>query len=232
MVQYFQLLSQDEISHYVRDGFDGPWSTFDIQLGTPPQKVAVLPSTFTSEIWVWNKSGCSGNSRTCFTGFTGFSVNDSSSAQQWNNTGGSNGNQTSLRSGNVSFQLGTFEDSYGDYCQSYMSKLGYKGSVIHAKESAAVPIRGSAPFQSSAGAYVLNSSDVGIGLLGMNQQFCRSRNRKDSYYEYPGVKQIEPSKSLAPNLIQSLLEEAQERGLGKVWSYTAGSYNRKETNSS
>ena len=42
----------------IRDGNDGPWSTFAIQIGTPPQTVKVLASTASYETWVIAPEGC------------------------------------------------------------------------------------------------------------------------------------------------------------------------------
>jgi len=42
------------------DGDDGTWSTFDIQLGTPPQSFRILPATVGQEIWVPIPEGCAG----------------------------------------------------------------------------------------------------------------------------------------------------------------------------
>ena len=40
-----------------RDGNDGPWSTFDIHVGTPPQRIRVLASTMVGETWVVSTNG-------------------------------------------------------------------------------------------------------------------------------------------------------------------------------
>lgn len=40
------------------DGNDGPWSSFPIQIGTPPQTVKVLPSTKGSQTWAVLPQGC------------------------------------------------------------------------------------------------------------------------------------------------------------------------------
>ncbi|KAL8767803.1 MAG: hypothetical protein Q9209_005797 [Squamulea sp. 1 TL-2023] len=40
------------------DGNDGPWSTFAIRVGTPPQTVRVLASTTVPETWVVSSGGC------------------------------------------------------------------------------------------------------------------------------------------------------------------------------
>jgi hypothetical protein len=132
-----------------------------------------------------------------------------------------------MHNGNESFSLGMYEDFYSDSCSGYMSKLGYNGSVIHSRESLEISVKDAIPIQSSVSSYILDTKDPGIGLLGMNQKFCRSRNPKAKGYRGPENGEIEPNKQLAPNLIQSLLDSAQERGLGRVWSYTAGSYNRQ-----
>ncbi|KAL6721947.1 hypothetical protein ACLMJK_001052 [Lecanora helva] len=40
------------------DGNDGPWSSFPIQIGTPPQTVKVLISTASSQTWAVDPQGC------------------------------------------------------------------------------------------------------------------------------------------------------------------------------
>jgi hypothetical protein len=40
------------------DGFDGNWSTYAVNVGTPPQKFYVLPGTQVSETWVILPDGC------------------------------------------------------------------------------------------------------------------------------------------------------------------------------
>ena len=63
------------------DGNDGPWSSFPIQIGTPPQTVKVLVSTASSQTWAVNPQGCTttdpGNCSTSRGGF--FQPNVSSS---------------------------------------------------------------------------------------------------------------------------------------------------------
>ena len=41
-----------------RDGNDGPWSSFALQAGTPPQNVKVLISTAATQTWVIDPQGC------------------------------------------------------------------------------------------------------------------------------------------------------------------------------
>ena len=40
------------------DGNDGPWSSFNIEIGTPPQTVRVLPSTKSTQTFAINPQGC------------------------------------------------------------------------------------------------------------------------------------------------------------------------------
>src|SRR5579871_5812029 len=42
-----------------RDGNDGAWSTFAVQIGTPPQAVRLLPSITGNSIWTVWSYGCS-----------------------------------------------------------------------------------------------------------------------------------------------------------------------------
>ena len=46
------------LTDITRDGNDGPWSTFIIQAGTPPQVLRVLASTTVPETWVISPLGC------------------------------------------------------------------------------------------------------------------------------------------------------------------------------
>src|SRR5271170_6168431 len=45
------------VNHY-REGDDGSWSTFNLQIGTPPQNVRVLPSITDGSIWAVLPQGC------------------------------------------------------------------------------------------------------------------------------------------------------------------------------
>ena len=71
----------------VRDGNDGPWSTFNLHVGTPPQPVRVLVSTALGETWVISanktQGGCIGNDPVSCPQSRGalFSVNSSSTWQ-------------------------------------------------------------------------------------------------------------------------------------------------------
>lgn len=63
-----------------RDGNDGPWSSFTIQVGTPPQDVRVLISTAGTATWVVVPEGCTSDGPSNCDGLRGqeFNVNKSS----------------------------------------------------------------------------------------------------------------------------------------------------------
>lgn len=44
--------------HQNREGNDGPWSSFALQIGTPPQNVKVMVSTAATQTWVVLPQGC------------------------------------------------------------------------------------------------------------------------------------------------------------------------------
>ena len=68
-----------------RLGYDGQWSASTLRIGTPPQWVALLPSTSGQETWVIGTKGCDG-SEICRTKRGGlFEANISST---WQDVGG------------------------------------------------------------------------------------------------------------------------------------------------
>lgn len=51
------------ISDHIREGSDGPWSTFQLRVGTPPQDVRVMVGTNSPDTWVVLQDAC--NNTTC-----------------------------------------------------------------------------------------------------------------------------------------------------------------------
>jgi hypothetical protein len=47
------------------DGRDGPWSTFRIQVGSPPQQIHVLPASDQSSTWLVIPEACGGKGENC-----------------------------------------------------------------------------------------------------------------------------------------------------------------------
>src|ERR1700753_50779 len=155
-----------------------------------------------SEIWVWNNNSCPASSGNCFKGFSGYSPEKSSSFQLWNCTTITDSNERNVQITNSSFSLGTREGDYGDYCADIMVQIGHNGTVVHAKDFVNVHFTETSPLQSMANLYALSSTNPGIGLLGMNQRYCRYLKSNPAMSLSQGVEH------LAPNLIQSLLNDA------------------------
>ncbi|ORY17393.1 aspartic peptidase domain-containing protein [Clohesyomyces aquaticus] len=67
------------------DGRDGPWSTFRIEVGTPPQQIRVLPASTQSSTWLVLPEACNnGANKTCSTDRgTIFERHNSSSYQEY-----------------------------------------------------------------------------------------------------------------------------------------------------
>jgi hypothetical protein len=94
----------------VRDGNDGTWSTFGMQVGSTLQNVRLLPGTGAGSVWVVNPQGCTSND--------GIKCGD--------NRGGLfyNGNSTSFVSKGL-FDLSLIEEE----------KLGYSGNGLYGYDS-------------------------------------------------------------------------------------------------
>ena len=94
-----------------RDGDDGPWSSFGIQVGTPPQNVRLFPGTSATTgttVWVVRPEGCTANECGNNRGFL-FHPNESST---WSTEGLSN---------NGLYDLTAFEENL----------LGYGGNAYY-----------------------------------------------------------------------------------------------------
>ncbi|KAG8527699.1 uncharacterized protein KY384_007853 [Bacidia gigantensis] len=73
------------------EGFDGPWSTFPIQIGTPPQSINILISTASTQTWAIDPQGCvQSDLSNCSTSRGGF-FNSNKSSTWSQNVDASNG---------------------------------------------------------------------------------------------------------------------------------------------
>lgn len=59
MVIHIPCLSQFRFVNVCRLGNDGPWSVFDLNIGTPAQRISVLPGSFASSVFAVVTEGCS-----------------------------------------------------------------------------------------------------------------------------------------------------------------------------
>lgn len=61
MVIHLPCLSQYRFVNVCRLGNDGPWSVFDLNIGTPAQRISVLPGSFASSVFAVVPEGCPDN---------------------------------------------------------------------------------------------------------------------------------------------------------------------------
>ena len=59
------LLSTIFLTHRYRDGYDGPWSSFTLQVGAPVQNVRVFVSTTSPNTWVVRSDACRSSDVSC-----------------------------------------------------------------------------------------------------------------------------------------------------------------------
>jgi hypothetical protein len=52
------LIAHIQTNDENRDGNDGPWSSFTVQIGTPPQNVNIFISTASIQTWAVDPAGC------------------------------------------------------------------------------------------------------------------------------------------------------------------------------
>jgi hypothetical protein len=196
-----------------REGTDGPWSTFDFEIGTPPQKTALHPAISLSEVWLWNSTNCS-RSEPCI---SAFSADNSSTWRNWNSTRDVNStwwDGQDLYGANGTSPLGPTNEWSFDYCASPFYEMRYTGFSFHGQDVGSIPINGSTSqrIQGRVAAGMLTTRQLpGLGLFGLNTPTqCRSHS----------------AINLSPSFMSVMQNETTKRGLEYVWSYTAGQYNR------
>jgi hypothetical protein len=198
---------------FLREGHDGPWSSFDFEIGTPAQKTALHPAISPSEIWLWNSTSCSG-SEPCI---SAFSANKSLTWMNWNSSRDDNGTRWEgfdLYGANGTSPLGPADEWTFDYCALPFYEMNYTGFAFHGQDIGSILINGSTSqkIQGRVAAGVLTTQQrPSLGLLGLNEPTeCRSHS----------------SINLSPSFMSVIKNETSKRDLAYVWSYTAGRYNR------
>ncbi|KAF2454342.1 aspartic peptidase domain-containing protein [Lineolata rhizophorae] len=126
------------------DGVDGPWSTFDFLVGTPPQRVRLLPSLGGSSSWVVVPEGCPASLPESCPDDRGFTF-DYTASSSWD-------------------EIGLFELSL--YVES---QLGLSGNAIYGFDSLTVGLQGAggatAARQIVGG---IGTPDFWIGAVGLD----------------------------------------------------------------
>ncbi len=128
-----------------RDGDDGPWSTFGVQIGTPGQQFRVLPATGLDVTWVIHPQGCSifSDQASCAQARGGIYISDHSST--WNEIG--------------LYELSIYEEAM----------LGYSGNGSYGYETVTLGWPGnnlpSVEKQVIAG---ITTTEFYLGALGLN----------------------------------------------------------------
>jgi hypothetical protein len=215
MVYYSRgLLAAILTNIFLREGHDGPWSTFDFEIGTPAQKTALHPAISPSEVWLWNSTSCSGSEPCIST----FSADQSSTWSNWNSTRDFNftwWDGQDLYGANGTSPLGPANEWTFDYCAAQFYEMNYTGFAFHGKDIGSISINGSTSqkIQGPVAAGVLTTQQQpSLGLLGLNEPTeCRSH----------------ASWTLSPSFMNVIRNETAKRNLAHVWSYTAGHYGRK-----
>ncbi|KAF3319024.1 hypothetical protein TWF173_005429 [Orbilia oligospora] len=131
------------------DGKDGPWSTFAVRIGTPPQVARILPGTGSNQQMVVLPEGCmsSKDTSTCpnLRGFT-FKMDESTT---WENN--------TLYSSTSIYELGVEK------------RLGFEGNAIFGYDDMVLGWLGSdGPNTSNQSIAGIATKDFFLGVLGLN----------------------------------------------------------------
>ena len=180
------------------DGNDGKWSTFIVQIGTPPQDFRVLPSTAGQETWVPNPEGCTPSDPS--------NCGYARGAQVFNNQQ-STGFQTNESSSWQS--LGVYDLNF-ETNLDYENNVSYAGQGLYGFDTVGLQVENS-------GAITLNHQVVaGIAL----KQFylgCFGLGVKPANFS----SYSNPQPAFLPSAVNQSLIPSQS------WGYTAGAPYRK-----
>ena len=126
---------------WLRDGDDGPWSSFTIQVGTPIQDVRVFVSNEISTTWVVETQGCTVGDTTCSNG-RGLLFNPNTSST-WS--------------------------QYGFYALGAEQNLGSTSSARYGNDTVGLGIQGSGgPVLPGQIVAAFSTDDFYLGFIGVN----------------------------------------------------------------
>jgi hypothetical protein len=144
-----------------RDGVDGSWSSFTVQIGTPPQNVKVFISTASNQIWVVDPSGCVSGDPTNCPKLRGGTYNYTASSTWIPNTA------------NITTQI---------YALGLEEDLGYAGKGRYGFDTVALGIQGSGgPALQNQTVAGIATKDFYLGIFGLNPNPSSSRMIQSRY---------------------------------------------------
>ena len=141
---------------WLRDGDDGPWSSFTIQVGTPIQDVRVFVSNEISTTWVVESQGCTVGDTTCLNG-RGILFNPNSSST-WS--------------------------EYGFYALGAEQNLGSSSNARYGNDTVGLGIQGSGgPVLPDQIVAAFSTDDFYLGFIGVNpaSTTLQQKQQKASY---------------------------------------------------
>ena len=187
-------LSPSLIPPFTRDGNDGPWSSFNISIGTPPQTVRLLISTSTTQSLAILPDACT-------------TPNSSDSYDCVSQRGGLFDPDKSV----------TWVDQ-GNHTLELERNLGYNDNGDFGFDNIILGPPGSASIQLSNQSVVgVASEDFYIGVLGLRPTFANSGANPD--YSITSLMTTLKSKNLIPSLSWSYTAGAYHESFCKNISF-------------
>ena len=156
MVFSLRLRKCHPLLTWLRDGDDGPWSSFTILLGTPPQNLRVFVSNEISTTWVVETQGCTVGDTTCLNG-RGLLFNPNTSST-WS--------------------------QYGFYALGAEQNLGSTSNARYGNDTVVLGIQGSGgPALPDQIVAAFSTDDFYLGFIGVNpaSTTLQQKQQKASY---------------------------------------------------
>ncbi|KAF8862071.1 acid protease [Acephala macrosclerotiorum] len=183
------------------DGDDGPWSTFTVQIGNPPQSVKVLISTYSHQTWAIAEEGCQSGDPTDCNKLRGGLYNYSASSSWVPNTA----NLTTLI-----------------YGLGLESNLGYSGNGRYGFDDVTLGFQGSSgPSLKNQTVAGVATEDFFLGLFGLNPA---PSNFTDFDDPIPSFMENLRKQSMIPSTSWAYFAGNQYRSSEVLGSLTLGGY--------